>query len=67
MWSVFQLQDLLGMDETIRKENPNEERINIPSNPKHFWCYRMHLNLEDLQQQEAFNTELKKSIQLSGR
>ena len=67
MWSVFQLQDLLGMDETIRKENPNEERINIPSNPKHFWCYRMHLNLEDLQQQETFNAELKKSIQLSGR
>jgi 4-alpha-glucanotransferase len=67
MWSVFQLQDLLGIDENIRRENPNDERINIPANPKHYWCYRMHLTLEELQQQDAFNTELKKSVQLSGR
>ncbi len=67
MWSVFQLQDLLGIDENIRRENPNDERINIPANPKHYWCYRMHLSLEELQKQDAFNHELKKSIQLSGR
>jgi 4-alpha-glucanotransferase len=30
MWSIFQLQDLLGMDENIRRENPNDERINVP-------------------------------------
>jgi len=67
MWSVFQLQDLLGSDESLRRENPNDERINVPSNPKHHWCYRMHFTLEHLQQQEAFNSELKKNIQLSGR
>ncbi len=67
MWSVFQLQDLLGMDEQIRRANPNDERINVPANPKHYWCYRMHMTLEQLQQQDAFNSDLKKSILLSGR
>ena len=67
MWSVFQLQDLLGMDEQIRRDNPNDERINVPANPKHYWCYRMHMTLEQLQQQDSFNSDLKKSILLSGR
>ncbi|MCW3086827.1 MAG: 4-alpha-glucanotransferase [Sediminibacterium sp.] len=67
MWSVFQLQDLLGMDETLRRENPEEERINIPADPKHYWQYRMHLTLESLVQSDAYNEELKNYIQASGR
>ena len=34
MWSIFQLQDIFGMSETLRRENPQEERINNPANPK---------------------------------
>ncbi len=67
MWSVFQLQDLLGMDEKLRREDPQEEQINIPSNPKHYWQYRMHIGLETLLQADAFNDELKRFIQASGR
>ena len=67
MWSIFQLQDLLGMDEVIRRENPQEERINIPSNPKHFWKYRMHITLEQLVKEKEFNTQLKDFIEASGR
>ncbi|MER3499240.1 MAG: 4-alpha-glucanotransferase [Chitinophagaceae bacterium] len=67
MWSIFQLQDILGMDEKLRRENPHEERINIPANPKHYWRYRMHLNLEDLLKQKEFNEELKGYVQHSGR
>ncbi len=59
MWSIFQLQDLLGMSETLRRENPHEERINIPANPKNYWQYRMHISLEDLLKEDAFNEELK--------
>ena len=33
MWSIFQLQDILGMSETLRRENPHEERINVPADP----------------------------------
>ncbi len=28
MWAIFQLQDLLGMDATLRRKNPHDERIN---------------------------------------
>jgi 4-alpha-glucanotransferase len=67
MWSVFQLQDLMGMSETLRRENPHEERINIPANPKHYWRYRMHIYLEDLLKAKDFNQELKEYVHASGR
>ncbi|HVV00451.1 MAG TPA: 4-alpha-glucanotransferase, partial [Verrucomicrobiae bacterium] len=67
MWSIFQLQDLLGMDETLRRPNPGEERINVPANPKHYWRYRMHLNLEELAHANVFNSRLRKMLQENGR
>ncbi|HYE55393.1 MAG TPA: 4-alpha-glucanotransferase [Chitinophagaceae bacterium] len=67
MWSVFQLQDLLGMSETLRRDDPHEERINIPANPKHYWKYRMHLYLEDLLKAKDFNEELREYVSISGR
>jgi 4-alpha-glucanotransferase len=67
MWSVFQLQDLLGTDERLRRANPAEERINVPADPRHYWRYRMHLSLEQLSQSEAFNSELRRCIHSSGR
>jgi len=67
MWSIFQLQDLFGMSETLRRENPHEERINIPANPKNYWQYRMHLSLEDLLNEDVFNEELKGYVENSGR
>ncbi len=67
MWSIFQLQDILGMDETLRRENPNDERINIPANPQHYWRYRMQMTLEELMQATNFNESFAQSIQVSGR
>jgi 4-alpha-glucanotransferase len=67
MWSIFQIQDLLGMDEKLRRADPNEERINIPADPHHYWKYRMHLNLEDLIKEKTFNEELKMHVADSGR
>ena len=67
MWSIFQLQDILGMSETLRRENPLEERINNPANPKHYWQYRMHIPLEELIKQKEFNEELKGYVVHSGR
>jgi 4-alpha-glucanotransferase len=67
MWSIFQLQDLLGMNDELRRQDPHEERINQPANPNHFWNYRMHLNLEQLIKEDAFNKELKDYIRNSGR
>lgn len=67
MWSIFQLQDLLGSDGQLRRPNPHEERINLPAIPRYYWQYRMHLTLENLMQQDAFNHALKLSIANSGR
>jgi 4-alpha-glucanotransferase len=67
MWSIFQLQDILGMSENLRRENPHEERINDPANPAHYWNYRMHINLEQLIKEKEFNKELSEYVVNSGR
>ncbi len=67
MWSIFQLQDLLGMNDELRREDPQVERINEPANPKHYWRYRMHISLEQLLKEKEFNKELQDYIQNSGR
>jgi len=67
MWAIFQMQDLLSISPGIRRDNPHDERINVPSNSKFSWRYRLHINLEDLIENEEFNNELKNYIQQSGR
>jgi 4-alpha-glucanotransferase len=51
----------------LRRQNPSDERINVPANPTHYWQYRMHMTLENLLEQDRFNTELHTSIVASGR
>ena len=67
MWSIFQIQDLLGINGKLRRVFPNDERINVPSNPKHYWRYRMHISLENLLQQSEYNGELNEMIHSNGR
>jgi 4-alpha-glucanotransferase len=67
MWSIFQLQDLLGISDSIRRQDPREERINDPANPKNYWQYRMHISLEALLTQTAFNKTLREMIVSAGR
>jgi 4-alpha-glucanotransferase len=67
MWSIFQLQDLLGMNEHLRRADPDAERINVPSNPRNYWRYRMHLSLETLIESAAFNDELASCLGQNGR
>lgn len=67
MWSVFQLQDLLGTDGKLRRADVQTERINQPDNPKHYWCYRMHMTLEQLQKEGNFNEGLRQLIEGNGR
>lgn len=67
MWSIFQLQDLLGCNDKLRRQNADEERINIPANPNHYWRYRMHIFLEDLLKEKAFSKDIKEAVATSGR
>ena len=67
MWSIFMLQDLLCMDESLRRPDVASERINVPAINGYYWRYRMHLTLEKLQAADAFNQRLKALVQSSGR
>ena len=67
MLTVLPLQDWLSIDGVLRRENPADEQINVPANPRHYWRYRMHLSLEDLLNAETFNNYLRDKIIASGR
>jgi 4-alpha-glucanotransferase len=67
MWSIFLMQDILALNGEIRLENPNDERINIPSNPNHVWNYRMHISLENLLKENELNDDLKNMIKQNNR
>ena len=67
MLCILSIQDWLAIDEKLRLPDQNAERINIPANPKHYWRYRMHLNIEDLMASKDFNEEVTDLIQSSGR
>lgn len=67
MWAVFPIQDLLAMDNSLRRDNPHDEQINDPSNPQHYWRYRLHLDLEDLLAADTFNRSLSGMVIASGR
>ena len=67
MLTVLPLQDWLSMDGELRRSNPNEERINVPANSRHYWRYRMHLTVEQLAAAKEFNETLAGMIASSGR
>ncbi|MBP6431186.1 MAG: 4-alpha-glucanotransferase [Ferruginibacter sp.] len=67
MWSIFQLQDILSISDTLRRENPDDDRINIPANPEHYWRYRMHIFLEDLLKQKEFTSNFRNMLTEAGR
>ena len=67
MLTLIGLQDLTGMDETLRGKDPQEERINVPANPKHYWRYRMPMTLETLLKSDEFNAKLQEMIDKNHR
>ena len=67
MLCVLSIQDWLAISERLRLVDQNAERINIPANPKHYWRYRMHLNIEDLISDQEFTGEISGMIEESGR
>jgi 4-alpha-glucanotransferase len=67
MLCVLSLQDWLAIDEDLRLPDANAERINIPANPRHYWRYRMHLNIEDLMADQQFVSTVKDLVRESGR
>lgn len=67
MWIILPWQDWMALETKLCHEHPNAERINVPSNPRNFWCYRMHMTLEQLLKEDDFNSKIKEMITESGR
>ncbi len=59
MWVILPWQDWMSVSGELSRENPAEERINIPANPEHYWRYRMHISLDDLLEKTELNAEIK--------
>ena len=68
MLTVLSMQDWLNCDPSTRHQaDPEEERINIPKNPNHYWKYRMQISLENLMQNESVTNRIKSLLQQSYR
>jgi 4-alpha-glucanotransferase len=67
MLCMLSLQDWLAMDAELRRKNPREERINVPSDPYNRWCYRMHLTIDDLLAATKYINKVRTMITRSKR
>ena len=67
MLCLLSLQDWLAMDGELRRKNPREERINVPSDPYNRWQWRMHLTIEQLLAADRYNNKVKTMITRSKR
>jgi 4-alpha-glucanotransferase len=67
MMAVFPIQDLVGMDNSLRRADAKAEQINEPSNPQHYWRFRFHLTLEQLLGESVLNKRIKTMVNTSGR
>ncbi len=67
MWAIFPFQDLLAMDEELRSDDIEGERINVPAIIPFYWRWRMEIPIENLATQEGFNGKLKEMVAEAGR
>lgn len=67
MWAIFPLQDLLALKEEYMTRPATEETINDPTNPRHYWRYRVHVTMESLMKDKELKATIKDLIRGSGR
>lgn len=47
-FAIFALQDVMALKQIYRSRPSHEETINDPTNPKHYWRFRFHVDVETL-------------------
>ena len=62
MFTIFPIQDLLAMDGDLRWDATDKERINVPSDIKNRWRYRMIQDIDELNKSSEFNEMLRSMI-----
>jgi 4-alpha-glucanotransferase len=67
IWVVLPVQDILALSDKLKLADPMQERINIPGVTRHYWRYRMHLDLEELTENDDFNQPFREMLKEYGR
>jgi len=67
MWAIFPLQELFALFDDLRVPDPKSEQINQPSNPTHYWRYRMQVSVDHLVSHNALTETFKKLAKESRR
>ncbi|SEA44794.1 4-alpha-glucanotransferase [Arachidicoccus rhizosphaerae] len=67
MWSIFLMQDLLNMEDSLHIAEVDKEQINHPENPDQYWRYRMPVSIEQLLELKDFNKNLKEMVESADR
>ena len=67
MLCIISFQDWLSINETLRNPDIATERINVPTNSRHYWKYRMHLTIEELLRADELNDKIRGLIAISHR
>lgn len=52
------LQDLFALSDLYNTRSALEETINKPTKARHYWRYRMHVNVEDLMDNSEFQADI---------
>ena len=65
--AVFPAQDLLALAAEYAQRPAEEETINDPTNPRHYWRFRLHVRLEDLAANRAWLAEIRQLAEEAGR
>ncbi|HEY0221930.1 MAG TPA: 4-alpha-glucanotransferase [Lactovum miscens] len=67
MLAIFPIQDWLDTQDDLRNPNASLTRINNPAYSYYYWRYRLHLDLEDLVDNQGFENFLSDFIKNSKR
>lgn len=67
MWCILPIQDMVALSPKYLGRSATEETINDPTNPRHYWRYRIHYTLEDLLADEPLLADLQALLLGSGR
>lgn len=67
MCVMVPIQDYFALEPKFRVENPEQERINVPANPRNYWKYRMHVNIETLLKSDQLNGLVSDMLVSTGR
>lgn len=67
VWTIFPIQDIMALSQAYTDRPAAEEIINDPTNPKHYWRFRLHVPLERLRSDTLLINTLRQLLLSSGR